>query len=141
MTELADPDKTGLKPLFDDPPALQELSEHLQKVTPIRLASLSDRLGNIAFQIPVTTLTATFAHQRLSGDVVVSLGWHPGEEAWHKSGTDIKTVWFRLLSLFQPHAHAMSLVGQTQDWLPEKQTYYPPDVANGEYLKLRYPSR
>src|SRR6202022_1697046 len=95
VTELADPDKTGLKPLFDDPPALQELSEHLQKVTPIRLASLSDRLGNIAFQIPVTTLTATFAHQRLSGDVVVSLGWHPGEEAWHKSGTDIKTVWFR----------------------------------------------
>jgi len=62
------------------------------------------------------------------------------EDAWHKSETDIKSVWFRLLSLFQPYAHAMSLVGQTEDWLPEKRAYYPPDVANSEYLKLRYPS-
>jgi hypothetical protein len=77
VIELADRGKTGFKPFFEDPPALQELSEHIQKVAPIRLASLSDRLGNIAFQTPITALTATFAHQRLSGDVIVSLGWHP----------------------------------------------------------------
>lgn len=77
VVELVSPEKTALKPFFDDPPALQELSEHIQKVAPIRLASLSDRLGNIAFQIPVTVLVSTFANQRLSGDTVVSLGWHP----------------------------------------------------------------
>ncbi|ACI93516.1 hypothetical protein OCAR_6403 [Afipia carboxidovorans OM5] len=77
VVELADPDKAELKLFFDSPPALQELSEQVQTVAPIRLASLSDRLGNLAFQIPITALTATFAHQRLSGDVVVSLGWHP----------------------------------------------------------------
>lgn len=77
VIELADPNKAELKLFFDSPPALQELSEQVQTVAPIRLASLSDRLGNLAFQIPITALTATFAHQRLSGDVVVSLGWHP----------------------------------------------------------------
>jgi len=77
VVELVDPDKTGLKLFFENPPALQELSEHIQKVVPIRLASLSDRLGSIAFQMPIGALTAAFAHQRLSGDVIVSLGWHP----------------------------------------------------------------
>ncbi|MEH2480202.1 hypothetical protein V1282_003559 [Nitrobacteraceae bacterium AZCC 2146] len=77
VVELADPDKTELKLFFDDPPLLQELSERIQAHTPIKLASFSDRLGNIVFQIPVTVLTATFAHQRSSGDVVVSVGWNP----------------------------------------------------------------
>ncbi|MFH1346269.1 MAG: VPA1262 family N-terminal domain-containing protein [Pseudomonadota bacterium] len=77
VVEFADPDKAELKLFFDSPPLLQELSEQIQTFAPIQLASLSDRLGNLAFQIPITVLTATFAHQRLSGDVVVSLGWHP----------------------------------------------------------------
>lgn len=77
VIELADPDKAKLKPFFDNPPVLQALSEQIQRFAPIRLASLSDRLGNLAFQIPITVLTATFAHQRLSGDVIVSVGWHP----------------------------------------------------------------
>ncbi len=77
VVELADPDKAELKLFFDGPPALQELSEQVQTVVPIRLASLSDRLGNLVFQIPITVVTSTFAHQRVSRDVVVSLGWHP----------------------------------------------------------------
>ena len=77
VIELADTKKTALKPFFDDPPALQELSKAVQQSVPIRLASLSDRLGNIVVQLPVTVIIATFGRNRLSGDAVVSLRWHP----------------------------------------------------------------
>lgn len=62
------------------------------------------------------------------------------EDAWHKSETDIRSAWFRLLSLFQPYAHATFQINQPDDWLPEKQTYLPPEIANGEYFSLRYPT-
>jgi len=77
VVELADPDKAEFQLFFDRPSVLQELSEQIQAFAPLRLASLSDRLGNLAFQIPITVLTATFAQQRLSGDNIVSIGWHP----------------------------------------------------------------
>lgn len=61
------------------------------------------------------------------------------EDAWHMSATDIRSAWFRAMSLFQPCAHAMSLE-PTEDWLPETRVYYPPEIATSAYFKLRYPS-
>jgi hypothetical protein len=48
--EWVDTTKTRLKALFDDPPALQELSEAVRKYVPIGRASLSDPLIVQAFQ-------------------------------------------------------------------------------------------
>lgn len=77
VVELANYEKTSLKPLFENPPLLQDLSNHIQRVAPLRIASLSDRLGHIAFQFPITAVVASFAQQRVSGDVVATLAWHP----------------------------------------------------------------
>jgi hypothetical protein len=77
VIELMDTEKRILKPLFDEPPRLQELSDAIQKQLPIRLASLSDRLGNVVLQLPVTVLTATFGKNRFTGGSDVNIRWHP----------------------------------------------------------------
>jgi hypothetical protein len=74
--EWADPAKAVLKPMFDDPPVLQELSEAVRAYVPIGLASLSDRLGNIVVQLPITVLIAKFGEMRVSGDFTVTIAWH-----------------------------------------------------------------
>lgn len=65
---------------------------------------------------------------------------HVMEHAWHKSEADIKSSWFRVLSIFQPYAHAMQVRASTEDWQTETRVYYPSEIANVAYLKLRYPS-
>jgi hypothetical protein len=77
VLEWADPEKTALQPLFDDSPRLQELSKAVRAFAPLGLASLSDRLGNIVVQLPVTVLIAKFGQQPASGDMVVTIGWYP----------------------------------------------------------------
>jgi hypothetical protein len=74
--EWADPAKTPFKPLFDQPLALQNLSATLQAYVPIQIASLSDRLGNVVVQLPITVLMAKFGQLREAGDFTVSLTWH-----------------------------------------------------------------
>lgn len=75
--EWADANKAALQPLFDDPPRLQELSEAVRAFVPIGLASLSDRLGSIVIQLPITALIAKFAELRVSADFTLSTAWHP----------------------------------------------------------------
>lgn len=75
--EWADAHKAALQPLFDDPPRLQDLSEAVRAFVPIGLASLSDRLGNIIVQLPITVLIAKFAELRASGNFTLSTAWHP----------------------------------------------------------------
>lgn len=77
VIEWVDTAKTVLQPFFDNPPLLQELSVAIQKSVPIGLASLSDRLGNVVVQLPVTALIGTFAKNRVTGDAIVSVKWHP----------------------------------------------------------------
>lgn len=77
VLEWADAKKAALQPLFDNPPRLQELSEAVRAFVPIGLASLSDRLGNITVQLPVTVLIAKFAELRASADFTLSTAWHP----------------------------------------------------------------
>ncbi|MET3972870.1 hypothetical protein ABIB94_007873 [Bradyrhizobium sp. JR7.2] len=75
--EWVDTTKTRLKALFDDPPALQKLSEAVRKYAPIGLACLSDRLGNILVQLPVTVLKSKFGEMRETGELTVDVAWHP----------------------------------------------------------------
>jgi len=76
IIEWVDPEKAAVKSLFDAPPQLQELSEAIQRQVPIRLASLSDRLGNVVVQLPGTILMASFAKAH-TGDGIVNVRWHP----------------------------------------------------------------
>jgi hypothetical protein len=60
------------------------------------------------------------------------------EAHWHRSFTDILTVWTRLLSRFQPYAHAR-VVGQNGgDWLPETRTYMPFERSKNEYTMMMF---
>jgi hypothetical protein len=77
LIEFADKDKTQVQSFFKDPPRLQELSEAIQKHVPLRIASLSDRLGNIIVQLPVTVILGRFAKNRTTGDSIITVHWHP----------------------------------------------------------------
>jgi hypothetical protein len=77
VIELMDTGKTVLAPLFDEPKRLQELSTAIQKCLPIRLARMSDRVGNIVIQFPVTVLIAALAKNRVTGAAMISIAWHP----------------------------------------------------------------
>jgi hypothetical protein len=66
-----------LRPFFDDPSRLQELSEQVKPYAPINIGALSDRLGNIVVQFPVTVMTAKFRATRLSNGLTLQIGWHP----------------------------------------------------------------
>lgn len=77
VVELADPEKLELRPLIDNPLALQELSAVIGERIRMGVASLSDRLGNLVFQIPVSVIVTRFARDRTSGAATVDLAWHP----------------------------------------------------------------
>ena len=47
------------------------------------------------------------------------------EHIWHASHSDIITGWNRLLSRFQPFAHAATVAINGGDWLAETRTYLP----------------
>lgn len=70
----------------------------------------------------------------------IASGLRTMEYAWYNSEVDIKSAWLRAISIFQPYAHAMQVGETTEDWLAEARVYYPSEVANNLYLKLRYPS-
>jgi hypothetical protein len=77
VIEWADPKKIELQTLFEEPTSLDELSHAIQAHIPIRLAGLSDRLGNVVLQLPVTIVVTTFGHNRITGDAIVRVRWHP----------------------------------------------------------------
>jgi hypothetical protein len=76
VTEWHDAKKVIFQPFFDDSRLLVELSEAIQKYIPIRLASLSDRLGGIVVQLPVTVITAKFKNLPDLAGYDVELAWH-----------------------------------------------------------------
>lgn len=79
VVEWADTEKTDLAPLFATPRELQALSDAIHSHIPIRLASLSDRLGNIVLQLPISVLMARFNGQQ-DGTLLLEAGWHPHAE-------------------------------------------------------------
>jgi hypothetical protein len=61
------------------------------------------------------------------------------ENRWYTSFTDILTCWNRLLSQFQPYAHATFIASNTsEDWLPEIQSYFAFDPSANAYTHLMY---
>jgi len=76
LFEWSEQGKNALQPLFDNPRRLQELSKEVQKWVPLSLASLSDRLGNLLVQLPVTVLRNTFGYLRSGEGFLVDIAWH-----------------------------------------------------------------
>ena len=54
------------------------------------------------------------------------------EDEWHPSITDLKTGWCRLLSQFQPYAHAVKVHEDGEEWLTETRTYSFFDLNEGK---------
>jgi len=77
--EWADPKKELLRPFFDadGPPRLQELSDRVNEAVPLKIGTLSDRLGNIILQLPVTVVTSRFDTVRSGNGLKLRVGWHP----------------------------------------------------------------
>lgn len=76
VMELFDQKKQHFKKFLETPILLQELSEKLQPIIPIKIAQLSDRLGNVVFQFPIDILRTQFGFQ---GDEAITL-----KIAWDK---------------------------------------------------------
>jgi hypothetical protein len=74
--EWADPAKALFQPIFNQPIILQQIAEAIRPYVPIGLDGLSDRVGNILVQLPVTALITTFGQLRESGEFTVTVAWH-----------------------------------------------------------------
>lgn len=60
------------------------------------------------------------------------------DNRWYASLQDCVTEWNRLLSQFQPYAHAMSAIAAGEDWLTESKIYRPFDESKEVYLKMMF---
>ena len=78
ILEWADPAKALFKPIFGKPAILTDLAAAVLSFVPIDLAVLSDRLGNVMVQIPVTLLTAQCAELRGDAGYLINSLWRPG---------------------------------------------------------------
>ncbi|MEA2873862.1 MAG: hypothetical protein QOH67_3838 [Hyphomicrobiales bacterium] len=75
--EFCDQAKQAFRPFFDEPPLLLDLSARIMEVVPLRIGSMSDKLGNVVVQVPVSVVLSRFARLRVSGDSHITLAWHP----------------------------------------------------------------
>ena len=74
--ELFDTSKSNLKMLYDESALLQELSDNINQYIPLKIASLSDRLGNIVIQLPITIISSDLSHQTTSDNLKLKVIWH-----------------------------------------------------------------
>ena len=71
-------DKSDFLPFFEKPPLLHALSEGIAEHLPIQLASISDKLGSLVLQIPVTCLVSDYREtDDPHGGVICDVNWHP----------------------------------------------------------------
>ena len=70
--EWFDESKEYVKSLLDNHYALEELSEELQKILPIKIGSHSDRLGNFILQIPCSTVTFSIIRKDKNSSSLIS---------------------------------------------------------------------
>lgn len=75
VLELFDTSKEAARFLLRDSRLLAELSQRVRSVVPMDIDGLSDRLGNIAIQLPVTVI-ATGVRGSPVGDLDVCVAWH-----------------------------------------------------------------
>ncbi len=76
VLELFDISKPLVRFLLDDSRVLANLAEVVRPCAPIALDGLSDRLGNVLVQLPVTVIS-TGVRSSPEGDHTVMVAWHP----------------------------------------------------------------
>jgi hypothetical protein len=57
-------------------------------------------------------------------------------DVWHESVTDFTSAWSRLISLFQPYAHARTIAETGGDWLVSDRVYFFYDPNTDYYLTM-----
>ncbi|RFB67538.1 MULTISPECIES: VPA1262 family N-terminal domain-containing protein [unclassified Herbaspirillum] len=80
VLELYDSAKMDVKFLWEEPKLLKELAARILEHARIGIDGLSDRLGNVVIQLPVTVVT-TKVSSSSSGDFSVHPHWQPGSVA------------------------------------------------------------
>lgn len=74
--ELFDTTKEHLRFLLDDTRRLTHLAKVVGRIVPIKLDGMSDRLGNIIIQLPVTVFSTSVRNSR-GGEHRLGIAWHP----------------------------------------------------------------
>lgn len=77
VLELFDTQKPDVKFLLDEPKLLKQLAEDIMTTEIIGIDGLSDRLGNVLIQLPVTVVT-TKVSSSSNGDFLVQPFWNHG---------------------------------------------------------------
>lgn len=80
VLELFDGQKTDVKFLLDEPMLLKQLAADLRPFVKMGIDGLSDRLGNILIQLPVTVVTTKVSSSQ-NGDFLVQPIWRNGTPA------------------------------------------------------------
>jgi len=76
ILELFDTKKENVRVLMNESRLLTELAQRVRAVVPIDIDGLSDRLGNIVVQLPVTVIS-TYVKGSKEGDQNFQIAWHP----------------------------------------------------------------
>ncbi|MEL0642373.1 VPA1262 family N-terminal domain-containing protein [Pseudoalteromonas aliena] len=76
VVELINQHKTELSIFFEKTTLLQELADGLLKYLPIDISSLSDRLGNVIFQIPVKAIQTRTTLLSNRKSIECKIAWH-----------------------------------------------------------------
>ncbi len=77
VVELTNQHKTEFSMFFEKTTLLQELADGLLKYLPIDISSLSDRLGNLIFQIPVKAIQTRTTLLSNRKSIECKIAWHP----------------------------------------------------------------
>ena len=77
VVELINSHKTEFSIFFEKTALLQELADGILKHLPLDISSLSDRLGNIIFQVPVKAIQTRTALLPDRKSVECKIAWHP----------------------------------------------------------------
>ncbi len=80
ILELFDVSKLDVKFLLDEPKLLKQLVEKLMNLVKISIDGMSDRLGSVLIQLPVTVVTTKVSCSS-QGDFLVHPIWHHGTPA------------------------------------------------------------
>jgi NADH:ubiquinone oxidoreductase subunit len=62
------------------------------------------------------------------------------DQEWYETRSDLTATWNRLLSKFQPYAHASTIPAGNTDWMPETRTYLPFKPEENEYKFMMFAS-
>lgn len=60
------------------------------------------------------------------------------QDDWHVSTVDVVSEVHRILSRFQPYAHAVATLTSSQDWLTDATIYYPFVLHDCGYFVMKY---